>query len=549
MKPLGKIRPGTYLTVIYGCILTGILFVIFFLPGILAGGTYITFSSGPVEAGVWIDGKKAGVTPCEVLVKQGSRTIEFRRPFYKTITMKREVGGFIFALPFLPLKDSISTELEIGDTDGLTAWALTDYAAWAMVKNFSASYQLPPILTEAAKSVRSGPVPADVRKLENFLHQAVYFTQSPFLARDLISAYAVFESGTGVFTQATLVKLAKDYLALAKRNQNMPFWIYNVLPVYAAAQTGATQPEQELRKQKGTRYGFLDTPWFKKIRREYSAFLASYGTQVTGGLGPDRFLNGIHFVSIPGGKYIMGRNTENDTLADPAAILLLPHPVQVNAFYCSENEISNRQFKSFIDENPQWKPSQRDTLSARELANSEYLTDWADDTYPAGEGDLPVTYVSYFAARAYCEWLGRRINAGTAGLSVRLPLESEWEWAASRGRRNVTPPYGSVFFRENIQGPGRVGSSAPNPLGLRDMLGNVWEWCETWYAPAAYLASGYDAAANGSAEADLASGALKLIRGGSWANEPDTVAVYTRGVQPPSWCTEFLGFRVVLAEK
>jgi iron(II)-dependent oxidoreductase len=549
LKPLGKIQPGTYLTVIYGCILAGILFVIFFLPGIAAGGTYITFSSGPVEAGVWIDGKKAGVTPCEILVKQGSRTIEFRRPFYKTVTINREVGGFIFALPFLPLRDSIGTDLAVTDMDGLTKWALTDYASWAMVKNFSASYQLPPVLTEAAKSVRSVPPAAEARKLETFLRQAAYFTQSPFLARELLSAYAIFESGDGIFTQGTLLKLAKEYLELSKQNQNIPFWIYNMLPVYAAAETAGNQPEQEIQKQKGTRYGFLDTPWFKKIRQEYSAFLSAYGTRVSGGLGPDRFLNGIHFVSVPGGNYVMGRYTGNDALADPANILLLPHPVRVNAFYCSENEISNRQFKVFLDENQQWKPSQRETLTAQELANSEYLKDWEDDTFPAGKGDLPVTHISYYAARAYCEWLGRKINADASGMAVRLPLESEWEWAASRGRGNITPPYGSVFLREEIQGPGRVGSSAPNPSGLRDMLGNVWEWCETWYAPAAYLMSGYDPAANSAAEAGLAAGALKVIRGGSWANEPDSVTVYTRGGHPPSWCTEFLGFRVVLAEK
>jgi len=550
LKPIGNVAPGTYLTVLYGFILLALIFVIFFLPGIIAGGTYITFKTSPVQAGVWIDGKKVGVTPCEVLVKQGTRNIELKRPFYKTVHMERKVGGFVFALPFLPRRESIHTDIAAADMDGLTSGTLADFAGWAMIKDFSANYQLPPILSEAAESIRGSTDQADRTKLAAFLKQAVSYTQSPYLARELFLAYAILESGNSVFTQATLVKLAKDYLALSKQYQNLPFWIFNVLPVYAPTEIGKKpQPETEIAREKGTKYGFLDSPWFKKIRKHYNDFLAAYRTRTKAALGPDRFISGIHFVPVPGGEFVMGKNDENDVLADPTTLMLLPHPVAVNAFYCSENEISNRQFKAFIDENPGWKPSQRDTLVAGKLADNQYLKDWQNDTFPAGQGELPVTHVSYFAAKAFCEWFTGKVEKSVPGLKARLPLESEWEWAATGGIQGGAPARGSIFFKDTIQGPGRVGSSLPNRFGLRDMAGNVWEWCENWYAPVSYLVTSYNPEVNTAAEAGITNGALKVVRGGSWANQQSELHFYTRGSQPPSWCTGFLGFRIVLVRR
>jgi len=551
LKPLGKIQPGSYLTVLYAFIILSLLSAVFFLPGILAGGTYITFTANPVQAGVWIDGEKVGVTPCEILVKHGKRTIEFKRPFYKTLVVQQEVGSFMFALPFLPKRDSINTEIEVQDLDGLVAWALSDYAAWAMITDYSSHYQPPPILTETAKSIRTGLSQTEKTKLDLFLKQALSYTQSHFLARQLIKAYAILETGKGVFTQGTLLKLVKNYVALSTQYENLPFWIYNLLPVYAS--TDLEQDislEMELTQAKGLKYGFLEAPWFKKIRENYSSYLVSFSTRIRGGYGSHRYLSGLHFVPIPGGMFVMGKNDDYDNLADPVNVSLLPHPVKVDAFYITENEISNRQFKAFIAENPAWKPSERESLIAKNLVDEEYLKYWQNDTYPPDTEEQPVTHVSYFAAAAYCDWLTQKIKTTAPGFKARLPFEAEWEWASGRGNSGYYQVQGSVFFREGIQGPARTGSSSVNVQGLKDTAGNVWEWCEDWYAPAGYLISSSDPEKNDiSGSAGIPYGALKVVRGGSWANPAEEIELYSRGSQPPSWCTEFLGFRVVLTER
>ena len=75
------------------------------------------------------------------------------------------------------------------------------------------------------------------------------------------------------------------------------------------------------------------------------------------------------------------------------------------------------------------------------------------------------------------------------------------------------------------------------------MLGNLWEWCDNYYLPADTLFGRYGM------ENTAYQGAEKAVRGGSWANKARSVSAVSRGSQEPSWCTPFLGFRVVLVKK
>lgn len=141
----------------------------------------------------------------------------------------------------------------------------------------------------------------------------------------------------------------------------------------------------------------------------------------------------------------------------------------------------------------------------------------------------PVREVSYFAAQAYCEYLERK----HPDYIFRLPSEAEWEWAASLNSSDSTK------IRASRQELRPVRSGDPGHMGLQFMEGNLWEWCSDWYAPGAYIFET-------SNEFD---GAERCVRGGSFVNPEDSVTVSTRGSQPPSWCTPYLGFRVVAQKK
>ena len=234
--------------------------------------------------------------------------------------------------------------------------------------------------------------------------------------------------------------------------------------------------------------------------------------------------------------------------------LLLAHPVQIQSFYLGATEVSNSQYQAFLSEHPDWSFENRAALMEKGLVTEDYLSSWPNGRIPAGQGDLPVTTVSWYAAAAYCEWLSLRVQSAMPGYIARLPAESEWEWAARGGLRGKLYPLGdrpgsAVFFRKGMGGPAHGGSSDPNAYGLRDMLGNVWEWCADPFSITAEMLSALDPTRSEALEKLIPDGPDRVVRGGSWASQEGTEKVYTRGSQPASWCTPYLGFRVAIARK
>jgi formylglycine-generating enzyme required for sulfatase activity len=259
------------------------------------------------------------------------------------------------------------------------------------------------------------------------------------------------------------------------------------------------------------------------------------------------------FRAIPKGNLVLGKDDNVDSFGksiDP----LLPHPIAIKAFYLGETEVSNRQFRSFLDENPDWAPGNVSALAQKALATDGYLTEWVGGKIPAGHDDYPITSVSFHAANAYCEWLTKKLQSTLPGYSARLPTEAEWEWAARGGLRGMPYPLGerpgsAVFFVKGITGPSKAGSSEPNGYELRDMLGNVWEWCSDSFAPSAYLLSSFDSGANAALALSSPAGHDKVVRGGSWNNQRELIKVFTRGSQPAEWCTPYLGFRIAISRQ
>jgi formylglycine-generating enzyme required for sulfatase activity len=145
--------------------------------------------------------------------------------------------------------------------------------------------------------------------------------------------------------------------------------------------------------------------------------------------------------------------------------------IRVPAFALDRRPVTNGQFLEFVRTSPGWR---RDRV-ARLFADEGYLAHWATPT-SLGEWvtpDQPVTRVSWFAARAYCEARGKR-----------LPTEDEWELAAAAGAHG---PDGRAEpgFRERIlawyarparASAPRAGRGAPNFWGVSDLHGVIWEW-------------------------------------------------------------------------
>ncbi len=133
----------------------------------------------------------------------------------------------------------------------------------------------------------------------------------------------------------------------------------------------------------------------------------------------------------------------------------LPSGLQVH-----KTEVTVDQFRAFVDATGH--------RTVAEQAKAERT--WRSPGFPLA-GSQPVVYVNYRDAEAFCRWKG-----------ARLPTDGEWDYA-SRAGAATTHFYGEglderyIWYRENSNGaPQPVGTKAPNPWGLHDVEGNVWEW-------------------------------------------------------------------------
>ena len=240
-------------------------------------------------------------------------------------------------------------------------------------------------------------------------------------------------------------------------------------------------------------------------------------------------------VLIPAGEFEMGSRTGKNN-ERPV------HTVYLDAFYMDIYEVTNAQYKIFVDANPQW---QKDNIPEA-YHDGVYLRLWDGNTYPEGKADHPVVYVSWYAAMAYAEWAGKR-----------LPTEAEWEKAARGGLVGKAYPWGDTIdttranHTRHFNAPIAVGQYPPNGYGLYDMAGNISEWCLDEYDPDFYATSPRENPfSKGTRQATINNFKVikkknRVLRGGCWSDNGLFLQVAYRDWGPQNYTSVFRGFRCV----
>jgi formylglycine-generating enzyme required for sulfatase activity len=205
------------------------------------------------------------------------------------------------------------------------------------------------------------------------------------------------------------------------------------------------------------------------------------------------------------------------------------HRVTIDSgFWMDTTAVTNAEYRRFVEAQTAWSIARLSSLTYQ----GKYLRNWRGTRPPESETEHPVTAVSWYAARAYCTWAGKR-----------LPTEAEREYATRAG---TTSAYwwGDAFdgtrANANRRGTEPVGQTPRvNPWGLADMSGNVWEWTSSWYHPYPYRAD------DGREGAETDADGRRVLRGGAWVITPEYLRSADRFRYNPRIVSDYVGFRCV----
>jgi formylglycine-generating enzyme required for sulfatase activity len=230
----------------------------------------------------------------------------------------------------------------------------------------------------------------------------------------------------------------------------------------------------------------------------------------------------IAIIPVKGGTFTMGSENEKPV-----------HQVTLSDFCIGRYQVTQEQYRAVIGSNP--------------------------SSFAAGSDaqQRPVEQVSWHDAVAFCNKLsdmegfgkvytinGSSVTADITQNGYRLPTEAEWEYAARGGKQAKGYTYsgsndiGQVAWYDGNSGKTThaVGTKAANELGLNDMSGNVWEWCNDWYG-------NYGSGAQ-SDPMGASSGGYRVDRGGGWSSSADSCRSANRNYGDPVHRYIIVGFRV-----
>ena len=222
----------------------------------------------------------------------------------------------------------------------------------------------------------------------------------------------------------------------------------------------------------------------------------------------------IEFVAISPGEFMMGCSAGDKLCADdekPAHLVRITKKFEIGKYL-----VTQAQWQAVMGKDPSFFPG----------------------------ADRPVDRVNWNDTQEFV----KRLNAKNYGYHYRLPTEAEWEYAARAGTKkaHVGTPATSAWYIANSGGQTHpVGKKEPNPWGIYDMYGNVWEWVQDFYSPTYYSTSPQADPPGPADDSPAAASRLRELRGGAWGSNESELRASRRNRTILTDIANFRGFRVV----
>ncbi|MDR2746344.1 MAG: SUMF1/EgtB/PvdO family nonheme iron enzyme [Treponema sp.] len=365
------IRPGIYLSVLYGLVILTILFFLCVFPGLSRPGSRVSFHSEPWGAAIRVDGINRGAAPEELFLERGSRSVELVLPGFETRRLELEIPGRTFFSLFFPRRLRIRERLAAAEPLSVIAAAAGDYAAWSFIGEPTGAYQIPLSLSEGVYRGGSFLKKEERAEAAELIRAAARFTASQGSLRDLSRAKFLLDNGGLAPSSLTLVRSTGDILSWLSSTPGAKEWLGGLLSREAGALV-------------------LESAW------------VSAGDKAGGD------------AANPG--------AEGPSLIEAGGLLFRRVKESAGLYYC-ETTVDIDAWEGFVRARPEWALENIAGLMEQGLVTGDYLIP------PGRDLDGSRTGVSWHGARAFCRWLSGELPPGFEGWEARLPGEAEWEAA------------------------------------------------------------------------------------------------------------------------
>ena len=397
--------------------------------------------------------------------------------------------------------------------DKLAEVNITDLSAWFRIE-FGGEVNANPLsysnsvvlMLNGEKITDNIVIPEDITELKNYaLHGYDSFT-------NVVLHSGITAIGNGTFKECNNLNSITLPASITTIGIDAFYACTALTSVYSTPTTPPTLGERAFQKWGDGDYANLDCKIYVPAASVNAYKTANgwntYADAIVADSG-DTTIAGFEMVFVAGGTFTMGATSEQGSDAD--SYESPTHSVTLSDYYIGKYEVTQAQWKAVMGSNP-----------------SQVLGD-----------DLPVECVSWNNIQTFIS----KLNEQT-GMNFRLPTEAEWEFAARGGNNSKGYKYsGSNTIDDVAWYTGNssktvhpIGQKQPNELGIYDMSGNVWEWCQDWYG--SYSSSAQTNPTGPS------SGPGRVMRGGSWCYDARICRVSLRNYLSSGQDLGSYGFRL-----